>query len=133
RLMEAGLPAPFALGREYLESGAEAESELALALCDSPSAAVREFGREFITARRERLLSADLLQKLTQHPDAAVQAWLAELLRAQEFAVDTANFDATVLRSRGRARRAKEDVKKRLDEPQSILVDTATLLEMARG
>jgi len=135
RLMEAGLPSPFALGREYLESDEEEDaSDVALALCDSPAAQVREFGREFILARRDELLNESLLQKLAQHPDAMMQTWLAEELRDDDFEIKTSDFDAAILRSRGRARRAKEAVKERLNNEESTAsLEIGTLLELARG
>jgi hypothetical protein len=46
----------------------------------------------------------------------------------------TQPFDRAVLRSRGRARRAKDFVQQRHQEQSgTALLDTATLLELARG
>jgi hypothetical protein len=135
RLMESGLPQPFALGREYFESAARDtndEQEHALALCDSPNAAVQNYGREFISRRASTLLRGDTLQKLTEHFEPQMQAWVAGQL--QNFPdVDAREFDRTLLKTKGRARLAKEKVKTRLASTSSADVDASVLIEMARG
>ncbi len=139
RLMESGLPQPFATAREWFESHEALDlADRALALCDSPDAQVRAFGREFLEANRERVLDSGLLQKLTENSDVQMQAWLAEHLLKDAPDVQVAGFDQVVLRTRGRARRAKEAVKKRRDATKSGPVeysddDVAVLLEVARG
>ena len=58
RLLESELPGPVALAREYCEAVPAADAramEIALALCDSPAASVRAYGRDFVTARWETL------------------------------------------------------------------------------
>jgi hypothetical protein len=142
RLMESGLPQPFQVGREWFEMNTQYEvADLALALCDSPEAAVRAYGREFLQARGEQVLNADVLKKLGENSDPAMQAWLAEQLLRDGQDVDTAAFDRAVLRTRGRARRAKEAVKTRRSVVKSEAAatheysddDVTALLEMARG
>lgn len=148
RLMESSLPPAFELGRGFFQAaatGSDDESTFALALCDSPNAEVRAFGRSFIEARRDSLLRGDLLQNLTENPDPKMQAWLGgQLLQAGDSIqqnVQTRAFDAAVLRTRGRSRRAKETVKQRLSHNREALqeasqksdIDIATLLETARG
>lgn len=137
RLMESGLPQPFALGREYFESAprqSQNEREYALALCDSPSAQVQQYGREFVQRRASTLLDDALLQNLLEHSDAQMQHWAAEQV-AQNTGIQTREFDAAVLRGRGRARKAKESVKRRLDQTtvESSTLETGALLELARG
>lgn len=136
RLMESGLPQPFEVGRAFFDAAARGggdEMDFALALCDSPNRLVREHGRGYILARQETLLRADLLRRLSEHFDAAMQAWVAEQLlqRAPEFA--TQSFDAAILRSKGRARRAKEAVKQRLSQSPENATAADALLEVARG
>jgi hypothetical protein len=139
RLMESGLPQPFALARAWFESNETLDvADRALALCDSPDAQVRAFGREFLQANKERVLDAQLLQKLTENSDAQMQAWLAEHLLKDAPDVQVAGFDQVVLKTRGRARRAKEAIKKRRDVTKTASVeysdaDVAALLEVARG
>jgi hypothetical protein len=137
RLMESGLPQPFALGREYFESAprnSENERDYALALCDSPAREVQSYGREFLARRASSLLDAAMLQNLAEHPDGQMQSWVAELIK--DFpAVQTAEFDTAILRARGKARRAKEKVKTRIGAQAGSTPDmqTGALLELARG
>lgn len=139
RLMESGLPQPFAIAREWFETHETMDvADRALALCDSPDAEVRAYGRSFLEAQGERVLDAKILKKLSENADPQMQAWLAEHLLKDAHDVDVAAFDASVLKTRGRARRAKEAVKARRDltqtgAPEYSGADTATLLEVARG
>jgi len=140
RLMEAGLPQPFDLARAWFETDDQFDvAERALALCDSPDARVRSFGREFLEAQGEAILDANVLRKLSENDDPVMQAWLAEHLLHATKDVEVATFDRRVLRARGRARRAKEAVKKRRDATktrapvQHSNEDIAALLDVARG
>jgi hypothetical protein len=135
RLMESELPAAVALGHEYVTSsyGSEGdELDVILALCDSPRASVRAYGRETLEARWTALPQDLLLNRLAESPDPAMQAYLAgKMLRGAEPFAQAATFDRQVLRGRDRARRAKELVKQRLDREPSH--DIPLLMEMARG
>lgn len=137
RLMEIGLPQPFALGREHIESvarGSQQEQDYGLALCDSPNREVQEYGLAFLARRADTLLTAETIQKLAEHSDSGMQAWVAAQLETGAFSVDTAQFDTAVLRTRGKGRRAKESVKHRLDrESIDPSIEPAVLVEMARG
>lgn len=143
RLLEAELPECVQAGRKFFEAvptGSDDEQDYALALCDSPGYAAREYGREFIEARRETLFSGDLLARLAQGSSPDMQAWLAEkLLEAPAPAEATQTFDKAVLRARGRARQAKNLVQERhqkdgaKDGAAEAKVETATLLEIARS
>jgi hypothetical protein len=137
RLLESELPPSVAVGRTFFEAalpGGEWEMEYALALCDSPKASVRAYGREYVSRRWETLPRADLLARLAENSDPLTQEFVAAaLLKAPEPAPD---FDWQVLRSRDRSRRAKELVKRRRAgeapaEPSPA--DVAMLLEMARS
>jgi hypothetical protein len=94
-----------------------------------------------LQARGEQVLNADVLKKLGENFDPAMQAWLAEQLLRDGQDVDTAAFDRAVLRTRGRARRAKEAVKTRRSVVKSEAAatheysddDVTALLEVARG
>jgi hypothetical protein len=138
RLMEAELPDCVALAKLFFADAprrGDEEFDYAMALCDSPGSMARSYGREFIAARRETLLSEKLLANLAQHSEADMQAWLAEqLLQVSSPVEATQPFDRAVLRSRGRARRAKEFVQQRHEgQSETAPLDTATLLELARG
>lgn len=139
RLMEAGLPQPFELAKSWFETHEELDvADRALALCDSPDARVRAFGREFLEAHAEQVLDAKLLKKLSENADPMMQAWLAEHLLKDAASVDVSAFDQSILKTRGRARRAKEAVKARRDVTKTTVIeysndDIATLLDVARG
>ncbi|MDQ3814566.1 MAG: hypothetical protein M3347_11520, partial [Armatimonadota bacterium] len=140
RLMESGLPQPFDLARAWFETNDEVDlADRALALCDSPHARVRSFGREFLEVQGERVLNAEILRKLSENDDPIMQAWLAEHLLRDAKGVEVTTFDRAVLRTRGRARRAKEAVKKRRDVTRTTAPikhsdeDIAALLDVARG
>ena len=141
RLMESNLPPAVALGRSFFDAapeGSEDETNFALALCDSPQATVRAYGREFIAARQKGLLRGDLLEKLAENSDPLMQSWVGEqwLAAADEVrsGAETRSFDGAVLRARGRSRRAKEAVKTRIAQaPVASEVDVEALLETARG
>jgi hypothetical protein len=139
RLMEAGLPQPFELAKSWFETHEELDvADRALALCDSPDARVRAFGREFLEKNRDRVLDAKLLKKLSENSDPQMQAWLAEHLLKDAPNVEVAAFDQAVLKARGRARRAKEAVKARRDVTKTTAIeysndDIASLLDVARG
>jgi hypothetical protein len=154
RLLESGLPEPMEAGREFFAAvapGEEREAELALALCDSPAAAVRAYGREYVRERKASLPMADVIRGLGEHADPVMREFVAQLLIEEPgVGVDTASFDRETLRARDRARRAKELVKARLTPrhgaregeappPQptgATPVSTekvALLLELARG
>ena len=139
RLMESTLPPAMELAQDWFRetaSGSEQETERAIALCDSPQADVRAWGRDFVARRADTLLNADLLAKLSEGGDAQNQAFVAQQLQdGAKF--DTSEFDSAVLKSRGRARRAKNAVQNRLAQHVENSVETplntAALLELARG
>jgi hypothetical protein len=143
RLMESALPQPFEVGRAWFESNSQHDvADLALALCDSPEPNVRAYGREFLQARGDQVLNAEMLKKLGENSDPAMQVWLAEYLLRDGANVDATDFDRAVLRTRGRARRAKEAIKARREKIENVTSQQATeysqddintLLEVARG
>ena len=142
RLMESGLPQPFEVARAWFETHQELDvADRALALCDSPDANVRAFGRAFLESHAAQVLDAKVLKKLSENPDPQMQAWLAEHLLANTQDVDVTAFDHAVLRVRGRARRAKEAVKTRRDMTRATIKqqieysndEVSTLLDVARG
>ena len=117
---------------ESAPPGDPKEKTCALALCDSPFLTVRRIGEAYVTARWDSLPQADLLQALFEsfHPDT--QAFVAQLLTTTTDTPGlTASFDREVLRTRQKARTAKERVKARQSVEQSV--DVETLLALARG
>ncbi|MCW3052255.1 MAG: protein with signal peptide, partial [Chthonomonadales bacterium] len=135
RLLESELPPSVGLGKtffEQMDAGDSQRTEAITALCDSPKPSVRAYGREFLTARPEMLTDTDVLERLSENPDPATQAFVAGKLLTQAATPDqTVAFDRTVMRARDKGRRAKELVKTRLDAQPTP--DIALLLEMARS
>jgi hypothetical protein len=134
RLMESGLPEAAAAGQEWFTAippGGEGELEALLALCDSPDRQTRAFGRE-LAWERETISREEILRRLAEHVDPVTQEWVARALRERpELASELASFEGQVLRTRDRARRAKEQVKaRRQNDPTP---DIPLLLELARG
>lgn len=127
RLLECEIPASVTVGKRWFT---DANQDRLLALCDSPVASVRAFGREQIRAKRETLDIPALCTALFEHDAPDMQAFAAEL------AGDTPapQFDRAVLRTRHKARRAKEQVKQRQERAEPLgQVDLPTLLALARG
>ena len=56
-------------------------ADLALALCDSPAAPVRAYGREYVQERKESLPMAEVLLALTEHFDPWMREFVARLLQ----------------------------------------------------
>ena len=135
RLLESELPPSMTLGREFFEDvpgGDARELEYATALCDSPKPPVRQYGREYVGARWERLPQEELFSRLSENPDTQTQSFLAaRMLQSGERFAASETFDRQVLRGRDKGRKAKELVKRRLDAQPSH--DVSLLLEMARS
>jgi hypothetical protein len=135
RLMESGLPNALEMGRAFFQAlppGDEQELDFALALCDSPEAAVRAYGREYVRERWSSLPQPELFHHLSEHADPLMQEFVARLLLDEPgVTADTGEFDRAVLRAPDRSRRAKELVKRR---QQHVAADEIPLLlELARG
>ena len=136
RLLESEVPQPVGLGKAFFEAigpGDSLRTEAITALCDSPKPSVRAYGRDYLVARPEMIADTDVLDRLSENPDAETQAFVAGKLLSQPVTEPgrTLAFDRAVLRTRDRGRRAKELVKARLTEQTTP--DIALLLEMARS
>lgn len=135
-LVESGLPEAQDLARPYFEQEGNEWAMRALALADSPVAATRAYALDLLSRFSSRW-TPELLRSLAQHDDARVQAFVAaHLQRAPEVAASEAVivFDSAIINSRGRARRAKAGVQRRLEtsgnEEQAQL---DSLLDAARN
>ncbi|MFA8450357.1 MAG: hypothetical protein ACEPOW_06665 [Bacteroidales bacterium] len=137
RLAEYGAPEVTKLASKWFRSipkQGELETEMILALCDSPEKEVRNLGLEIIEERKHLLdyKNENILQCLAEHPDTYVQERVAESIEENpnnpKFAKD---FDKVVLRQRNKARKAKESIKRRLSK--GLDFDKEVLLELARG
>ncbi|BCM93213.1 hypothetical protein IAD21_05101 [Abditibacteriota bacterium] len=136
RLIESGLPEAQTLARPYFENEGDEWAMRVLALADSPVAATRLYALDLLARFRARW-TPELLRSLAQHDDARVQAFVAaQLQRAPEVAANEAVtvFDSAIINSRGRARRAKTGVQRRLttqsaEEPMQL----ESLLDAARN
>lgn len=135
QLLESDVPPTVAVGKTFFEAlppGGEREMDYALALCDSPQASVRAYGRDYVAARWDTLPSDQVLRALFENPDPQMQAFVAGRLGAQSARPEeTARFDAEVLRAPNRARRAKEQIKTRQSREPTL--DTQTLKSIARS
>ncbi len=139
RLLESTVPASMAVAQEFFTAAAPGsldEMTYALALSDSPESAVRAVGRQFIHDRWSTLPHSDLLRALSEHGDAEMNRFLADLLlqeadEAVERSSEVRDFERGVLRARNRGRRAKERVKARLSHTETP--DVSLLLSLARS
>jgi hypothetical protein len=133
RLLECELPSSFDAGREFFDAAsAEQVTTYALALCDSPSASVRAFGRFYVREHWDALPHREMIRDLFEGSTPDMQAFTAALVETEaEKPAEAARFDREVLRIRSRARRAKEIVKKRQSVEHSV--DITTLKALARG
>jgi len=72
------------------------------------------------------------LECLAEHSDPRVQTFVAEEITKQELnSTFVKSFDRSILRNKQRSRKAKETVKKRIEN--NLQIDVSTLLEMSRG
>jgi hypothetical protein len=131
QLLESRLPPSIDFGKNWFQNRGEKELESALALCDSPHASVRQFGREFIASQLEFLLQNGLISYLQDNPNAEMQSFVAAQLKEKP-EIAAPEFDRAVLRSRYRARHAKNLIQERRAQ-SAPLADDQTLLEIARG
>lgn len=131
KLLESRLPPSIKFGQDWFLSREENHLETALALCDSPQLSVRAFGRDFIATHFELLLQAGLIGYLNENPNAEMQAFVAAQLK-QHPELAAPEFDRAVLRSRQRARHAKNLIHERTMQGPP-LADEKTLLQIARG
>ncbi len=135
RLLESELPPAVAMGDTFFEAvppNDEHSIEYITALCDSPKALVRAYGREYLLARWEKVDHEAVFSRLSENTDPQMQAFLAQrLLKTGERFAQAPTFDRQVLRARNQSRTAKELVKRRLDAEPSQ--DIPLLLELARG
>ncbi|RYX83680.1 hypothetical protein EON83_13830 [bacterium] len=136
RLIESGLPEAGALAQPYFENDGDEWAMRALALADSPVDATRQYALDLLSRFPSRW-TPDLLRSLAQHDDARVQAFVAaQLERAPEVATSeaVAVFDSAIINSRGRARRAKIGVQRRLvTQKTEDKTDIESLLDAARN
>lgn len=135
RLLESELPPAVDMGKTFFEAvpfGDEHSIEYITALCDSPKAPVRAYGRQYLEARWETVRHEDVFSRLSENTDPQMEAFLANrLLKTSERFAQAPTFDRQVLRARNQGRQAKELVKRRLDAEPSQ--DIPLLLELARG
>ena len=133
RLLESELPASFDTGRAFFDAAsADDITKYALVLCDSPSASVRAYGRFYVRAHWDDIPHSAMIRDLFEGSTPDMQAFTAALLDTEAERPEAGTtFDRDLLRTRSRARRAKELVKKRQESEHSV--DIATLTALARG
>jgi len=139
QLLESQIPDTIQTAKAYLDTlsaRSEQELDIALMMIDSPSKEVRGIGLDFVGARRKNFEgNNEILAFLSEHSDAGVQAFVAEeinqageILQKEDF---VKQFDSEVLRMKNRSRKAKETVKKRIEN--SMNISPEVLLEMAKS
>ena len=136
QLLESKMPDAMNTAKAYfneLSSGSEEEKEAILSLCDSPNKDVRAFGLDYLAQRKEQYGNqARMLEFLSEHPDAYIQAYVAEELANNTIEKPfVKRFDKEILRMKNRSRKAKEEVKERIG--QTLEVDGKTLVEIAKN
>lgn len=134
QLMESGLPESAQFAQDFFNQtpkGTQEETDHVLALLDSPDESTRQFGQTYFDARKIHLNNPIAIACLTEHTDPKVQAHVAESLDKNIASNVKQTFDRAVLRSKNRARTAKELVKKRVEK--DLQIDYAVLIELAHG
>jgi hypothetical protein len=135
QLFESDLPDAIAEAKQYFSELAPQsvqELEATLAMCDSPNRKVRSFGLEYAAQRKENFSdNAQILEFLSEHADKFVQQFVAEEITKATMNNDfVQRFDKEILRMKNRSRKAKENIKQRLEKTLEIAADT--LLELAK-
>ncbi len=128
-LLESEVPDAVRLGGNFFDEltpGSPDEYGAALALCDSPARSVQARGRAFVSARKETLPNDRVLLALREHDDPEMQDFVV----TTGATTDAPGFDAAVLQTRRRARRAKEKIKTRQEARPTLATDD--LLALAR-
>ncbi len=136
-LIESDIPPTVEVAKEFFESLPESsikEFDSVLALCDSPNANVRKFGLDYLKKRKANLvLEKDQhLEFLSEHSDAQILRVVAEEITYNN--VDkpfVERFDKEILRTKYRNRKAKNNIKARIDK--TLLINPSVLMEMARS
>ena len=136
-LIESDIPPTVEVAKLYFEGLPESsikEFDSVLALCDSPNANVRKFGLDYLKKRKANLvLEKDQhLEFLSEHSDAQILRVVAEEITHNN--VDkpfVERFDKEILRTKYRNRKAKNNIKARIDK--TLLINPSVLMEMARS
>lgn len=134
QLLESGLPEAATFGQAFFHqtpTGTQAETDHVLALLDSPDESTRIFGQAFFEQRKIHLNNPVAIACLTEHIDPKVQEFVAEELNQNIAPNVKRTFDRAVLRTKNKARSAKELVKKRVEN--DLEIDPSVLLELANG
>jgi hypothetical protein len=135
QLFESDLPDAAAEAKNYfnsLQAKSQKELEAVLAMCDSPNRVVRTFGLDYAAQRKENFPDNEqILEFLSEHSDKFVQQFVAEEITKYEVKKDfVQRFDKELLRMKNRSRKAKENIKERLEK--TLEIKPETLLELAK-
>ncbi|MCU0443492.1 MAG: hypothetical protein MUE85_01145 [Microscillaceae bacterium] len=135
QLFESDLPDAVAEAKHYfnaLPAKSNRELEAVLAMCDSPNRTVRDFGLEYAALRKENFPDNEqILEFLSEHADKFVQQFVSEEIAKHKVKKPfVQRFDKEILRMKNRSRKAKENVKERIE--QTLNVELSTLLELAQ-
>jgi hypothetical protein len=135
QLFESDLPDAVTEAKNYfngLAPQSQKELEATLAMCDSPNRVVRDFGLEYAAQRKENFPDNEqILEFLSEHADKFVQQFVAEEIAKHEVKKPfVQRFDKEILRMKNRGRKAKENIKNRIEKTLDVATDT--LLELAK-
>ena len=136
-LIESDIPPTVEIAKTFFESLPESsikEFDSVLALCDSPNANVRKFGLDYLKKRKSNLIleKDQHLEFLSEHSDAQILRVVAEEISHNNVEKPfVERFDKEILRTKYRNRKAKNNIKARIDK--TLLINPSVLMEMARS
>ena len=117
-LAETQMPLAIGFAREYVRSLSQAELSSAVLLgTDSPVAAVRDMALDLLDTMREKIDVAFVYSRLAESRDPVIRSRVAEeaLLSPWSDGEDLVSFDSELLVTLRRTRKARENIKARID------------------
>lgn len=134
-LMESSFPDCVRAAKRYFRASdhsPEYRQEIFQVLCDSPDRDVQDYAIEYFSRYGDEFDVDDAATRLSEHFAPAMQEFAASLSFANSVDnEEVSDFHRRVLRTRSRARRAKEIVKRHIEHMPTT--DTGVLLELARS
>ncbi len=117
-LIESKLPKCVQVSTSYfkdLDPGSVEHEESILALCDSSNEEAQTLGLELIESNKKIINFSKILKFLCENNNDLIKNYLAtQLSNFKELAPETIDFDISILRNRNKLRKAKEHVKKKI-------------------
>ena len=117
-LIESKLPKCVQVSTSYfkdLDPGSVEHEESILALCDSSNEEAQTLGLELIESNKKIINFSKILKFLCENNNDLIKNYLAtQLSNFKELAPEAIDFDISILRNRNKLRKAKEHVKKKI-------------------